>query len=108
MVLGSEQGAPLLRGIGIMKNNLRTGDERIDRSGSNNEKSPPIVDEELLRESVRESVRESGDALRKMTQKVNYKMRRSIEALQEEKRLHELIDDYDFDGLDDEGDDEGA
>lgn len=55
---------------------------------------PPFVDEEVLRESHA--------MLRRAAEKANHKMRKTIEELQEEKRLHELIDDYDFDGLDED------
>ena len=55
---------------------------------------PPYIDEEI--------VRESDELLRKAVEKTHYQMRKSIEALQEDKKLHDLIDDYDFDGLDED------
>ena len=63
-------------------------------SFENLEDMPPIIEEEILKESE--------DLLRQAKEESNYRVRKSIEELQESRRLHDLIDDYDFDGLDDE------
>lgn len=67
---------------------------------------PLIIEEDIINdiinESVNETVNESEKRLRKASEDTSYTIRKSIEDLQESKRLHDLIDEYDFDNLDDD------